>query len=492
MLQVSFPVLDMRYRWVRGRLLPVGAASRVNHRPRLERRSLHEGPEMKKERILLVEAEEASKGLSEHLRDCRYEVDTAETFVSAEESWRRNRPDLVVIGADLPDGLISRLVPRLRAMDSSIPVIVLASHTSIGFATEAVRQGAEQFLTKPVQAAILGLVIDRSLENRRHRRLCLAEMSRCKRRVQDPFVGRSSMIKSLQNQAHRLALVDSPVLIQGETGTGKGVLARWLHQNGRRASEPFVELNCACSRGLVEGEMFGDERATASRGPESKLSALEAAHRGTIFLDSIDNLDPLLQPKVLQLLKQKQFRRVGSGQHHPVDIRLIGASHRPLNWLLQQRRFRDESSFPVQTLSIDLQPLRHRVEDIPALASSILNRLSEDMGTDAFELSRAALSALQGYSWPGNIRELSLVLKRAVLVASDTVLTERDLGFDLMSEQNLNSIGHLRTLEEFERHYIHQVLRKEGGHVESAARKLGIPRSSLYHKLKQYRDDQPA
>ncbi len=447
---------------------------------------------MSKERILIVEEQEVSKGLKEHLLDRSYGVSTVESCVLAEEAWRKDRPDLAVIGADLRDGSIPRLLPRLRAMDSSIPVIVLASYSSIGFAAEAVRLGAEQFLTKPVEPAILGMAIERSLENRRNQRLRLAEIARSNRRSLDPFAGKSGAIKVLQDLARRAAVADSPVLIQGETGTGKGVLARWLHQNGPRASEPFVELNCARSRALLEAEMFGDERASLPSVPGGNPSALEMAHRGTLFLDAIDNFDPLMQPKLLRLLREKQFRRLGGGQDRRVDVRLIGGTHRPLIWLLQQRQFRDESYFRTRTISIGLPPLRQRVEDIPVLAGCILDRLAADLGTASFEISQTALSALQGYAWPGNIRELSIVLERAVLVASDSVLTERDLGFDLLSEQNLSSAGQLRTLEEFERHYIHQILRKEGGHVESAARKLGIPRSSLYHKLKQYREDQLA
>jgi DNA-binding NtrC family response regulator len=447
---------------------------------------------MNKERILVVEKQEAGRALTEYLQERGYEVSGAETQASAEATWRSVLPDLTLIDADLPNGSIERLVTRLQTIDSSPPIIVLASFASVSVATAAVGLAVERVLTKPLDPASVLSAIKRSLENRRNHRLRLAEIARTSCCSLDPFVGQSDAIKVLRDLAQDAALSGPPVLIEGETGTGKGVLARWLHQNSAQASEPFVEVNCARPRALLEVELFGEDRPSLPSDSEEMTPAVEIAHRGTLFLDAIDNFDPLMQPKLLRLLAENLFRRLGGSQDRRVDLRLIGATHRPLSWLLQQRQLRGELRFQARTTAITLTPLGQRVEDIPALADYILCRLASVLGTDPFELSPAALSALQGYSWPGNIRELSAVLQRAALAAPDSLLTERDLVFDLLSEQDLNGAGKLKTLEEFERHYIHQVLRKEGGHVESAARRLGIPRSSLYHKLKHYRKDQLA
>ena len=335
-------------------------------------------------------------------------------------------------------------------------------------------------------------MIQRSLENQRNHRRQLAEKTRLRRRTLDPFLGQSALIQELAEYAHKVALTDSPVLIQGETGTGKGVLARWLHQNGPRAAEAFVDLNCGgFSHDLLESELFGYERGAFTGAVQSKTGLLEIAHRGTVFLDEIGDVDLAVQPKLLKVLEEKQFRRLGDVRDRRVDIRLIAATHQVIARLVQDKQFRGDLYFRISTIPLVVPPLRDRVEDIPMLSTHILSSLAADINTHEFELTEGAARALQAYSWPGNIRELRNVLERAVLITGNSVLTERDLRFDVQVAQPLAESAPWRTLEEMERHYIQQVLRGENGRVETAARKLGIPRSSLYHKLKQYKIDRP-
>jgi len=448
---------------------------------------------MHKDKILIVEDEkEICDVLCDYLENKGYEVTTAATCAQAEQVWRSARPDIAVLDHSLPDGTSLSLIPRLKAFDPTIQIIILTGYGSIDLAVEAIKLGAEQFLTKPAELATLHIVIQRSLENQRNHRRQLAEKTRLHRQTLDPFLGQSALVQELAEYAHKVASSDSPVLIQGETGTGKGVLARWLHQNGPRAAEAFVDLNCGgFSHDLLESELFGHERGAFTGAVQSKTGLLEIAHRGTVFLDEIGDVDLSVQPKLLKVLEEKQFRRLGDIRDRRVDIRLIAATHQVMTRLVQEKQFRGDLYFRISTIPIAVPALRDRVEDIPMLSARILGNLSADIGTHAFELTEGAVRALQAYSWPGNIRELRNVLERAVLVTGNPVLTERDLRFDAQVEQPMAVSGPLRTLEEIERQYIEQVLRKENGRVETAARRLGIPRSSLYHKLKQYKIDRP-
>jgi DNA-binding NtrC family response regulator len=448
---------------------------------------------MHKDKVLVVEDEkEVCDLLRQYLEGKGYEVATAGTCAQAEQLWRAARPDLAILDYSLPDGNALGLIPRLRAADSSIPVIVLTGYGSIDLAVEAIKVGAEQFLTKPAELATLHVIIQRSLENQRNRRKQLAEKSRMSRENLDPFLGKSDVIRRLGEIAQKAAFTESPVLIQGETGTGKRVLARWLHYHSPRSSEPFVDLNCSgLSRELLETELFGHERGAFAGTVQSKAGLLEIAHKGTVFLDEVGDIDAQLQPKLLKVLEEKEFRRLGDVRDRRVDIRLMTATRQAMSKLVQQKQFRGDLYFRISTIPLFTAPLRERVEDIPILSEHILRSLAADLGTSDFELTERAFRVLQGYSWPGNIRELRNVLERAVLITGNHLLTDKDLHFEVQVEQDLAGNGQFRTLDEMERHYIEQVLRKENGRVESAAKKLGIPRSSLYHKLKQYRADRP-
>jgi len=442
-----------------------------------------------RDRVLIVAEEKETCGqVRDYLKDKGFKVATAGTCVRAEEIWRATRIDIAILDYTLPDGDALELIPRLKAIDDSIPIIVLTGYGSIDLAVEALRLGAEHFLPKPAELAILYVMIQRSLENQRNHRLRLAETTTNGRGIQDPFLGKSDAIRRLADLAQRAAFSDSPVLIQGEAGTGKRLMARWLHQNGLRASEAFAELNCGRLRGeLLEAELFGEPHDSLGGTPPSKPGLLEVAHKGTVFLDEIENVDFRIQPKLMTVVDEKLFRREGEFCDRRVDIRLIAATQQALAPSLLGRQFRDDLYYRIPWIPLSIPPLRERVEDIPILSAHILAELTADLGTGDLELGEDAVRALQGYSWPGNIRELRNVLERVALVTGSPVLSDEELHFDVQVEQYLTGFGQFRTLEEMERNYIQQVLHKERGRVQSAARKLGIPRSSLYQKLKQYK-----
>jgi DNA-binding NtrC family response regulator len=385
----------------------------------------------------------------------------------------------------LPDGTAMELLPRLKELDATVPIILLTAHGSIELAVRAVKEGAEQFLTKPVELSVLKVLLERLVERRMERQRQLADRSRSQHGHPDPFVGVSAVIRDLREQAERIADADSPILLQGETGSGKSVLARWLHEHGSRRDAPFVDLNCAAlSKELLDSELFGHEKGAFTGAVAAKQGLLEVADRGTLFLDEIGDMDVQVQPKLLKVLEEKRFRRVGDVRDRRVDVRLVAATHMDLSAAAREKRFRSDLYFRISALILVVPPLRERPEDIPLLARHFLAELGARRGRGEVTLQPDAELALSRYAWPGNIRELRNVLERAVLLSGGRALSRGDLRFEPSGEAEAEDTSHL-TLEEVERRHIERALRLEAGHVERAAQRLGIPRSSLYERLKR-------
>lgn len=443
---------------------------------------------MARNKIMLIEDEVGIRfGIQDFLRTHGFEVVWADTCRMALEVFRSAQPDAVLLDYRLPDGNALELLPRLKEIDPGPPVIILTGHGSIDLAVRAIKEGAEQFLTKPVELPSLLVIMQRLLENQRIRQKQLAGKTKQARQGVNPFLGGSRAIKQLESQAHRVIAADSPVLIQGETGTGKSVLAQWLHHNGPRADEAFVDMNCAgFSRDLLDTELFGHEKGAFTGATANKTGLLEVAHRGTVFLDEIGDMDQQIQPKLLKVLEEKRFRRVGEVRDRQVDIRLIAATHQDLNQLVREKKFRSDLYFRISTIPLTVPPLRDRVEDIPLLAGYLLERIASDMARGEMRLSADAERALQAYLWPGNIRELRNTLERAVLLSEGNLLNRPDLRFEAYAQEEPWPEGTNLTLLELEQHYIAKVLQEEQGNVDRAARRLDIPRSSLYQKIKRY------
>jgi DNA-binding NtrC family response regulator len=439
--------------------------------------------------ILVVEDDGQQRALlGEFLTARGMKVLSAANCLEAEHICRTKRPDAAIFDYELPDGNALELMGRVRILDPEMPILILTGQGSIQLAVEAVKLGADQFLTKPADLPTLLVLLQRSLENRRTRQLRLADRSRVQRDIPDPFVGKSTRIRELAEIARKIVDTNSPVLIQGETGSGKGVLARWLHQNSPRAAHPFVDLNCAgLSKELLETELFGHEKGAFTGAVQNKVGLLEISHKGTTFLDEIGDLDVQVQPKLLKVLEDKHFRRLGEVRERLVDIRLLAATHRDLRDLVRQKAFRDDLYFRISTICLSVPPLRERAEDIPVLAVRLLDRIGVDLGVPRIEISNEAMRYLQAYPWPGNVRELRNILERAVLLGDRKVLTARDLHFDVRADSDGLDDGSITTLEEVEKKYIARTLKILGGQVPEAAKQLGIPRSSLYNKIKNYR-----
>lgn len=435
--------------------------------------------------ILIVEDEAAVRfGIRDFLEEKGFEVAQATSCQEAQEVFRATRPSVVILDYALPDGSALTLLRPLKQIDPTAAMIILTAHGSIDLAVRAIKEGAEQFLTKPVELNALLAIIRRLIDDQRNRRRQLTGQLRASRDVVNPFLGNSVAIRELEAQAAKAVTTDSPVLIQGETGVGKGVLAAWLHSRSPRAEEPFVDLNCAAlSRELLESELFGHEKGAFTGAVATKTGLLEAAHGGTVFLDEIGDMAPDVQPRLLKVLEDQRFRRLGDVRDRRVNVRLLVASHRDLEALMSAGQFRSDLYYRISTIPLAIPPLRVRAEDIPVIAGHLLTRCAADLGRRV-ELAPDAVRLLQSYAWPGNIRELRNVLERAVLLSDRPVLHRDDLRLTPRAPEAATSTR--VTLRELERRHIEQVLREEGGHVEAAARRLGIPRSSLYQKIKQH------
>ncbi len=444
---------------------------------------------MNKAKILVVDDDPAILGaLAEFLQLHGYYVEKAINVKTARAALERDMPDIVLTDYQLPDGDAIDVLTTLKNMNAPAKCIVLTGHGTIDLAVRAIKEGAEQFVTKPVELPVLISYVSACLEKQQSQRKLLARKMAGSRYEKDPFQGTSALIQRLADEARKIVQTERPILIQGETGTGKGVLSQWIHRNGPRADEALVDVNCAgLSKDLLESELFGYEKGAFTGAAGSKPGLVEVAHRGILFLDELGEMDLLVQPKLLKVLEDNRFRRLGDVRERIVDIQVIAASNRNLMQSVKEMRFREDLYFRLSTFHLRIPPLRERAEDIPLIANSLLRDLSKDLARDQQELGRSAEDALKAYSWPGNIRELRNVLERVALTCDGRTIEAKDLGLaKSVSSLSQPSFGPGLTLAELDRQYITRVLEEEAGRVDQAAQRLGIPRSTLYQKIKLY------
>ena len=443
-------------------------------------------PAFARRKILLVEDDDDLRhAYAAHLTSSGFVVEEAENVADANSCFRATHPDVAILDFRLPDGTALDLVSSFKDLEPTVPIVVLTGFGSMELGVSLIKKGAEQCLSKPVEASALLMIVHKVLENSRNQQRQRASTARRRRVALNPFIGESASIKRLAEAAARVANSPSPVLIQGETGTGKGVLATWLHESGPRGEEPFVDLNCAgLTREFLESELFGHEKGAFTGALTAKPGLLEVGHRGTVFLDEIGDIDPAVQPKLLKVLEDKKFRRMGDVRDRFVDVRLIAATHQDLRHLIETKAFRGDLYFRISTVPLAIPPLRERRDDIPFVAQALLARICSDMARPPAELSSQAIERLRSYYWPGNIRELRNVLERALLFTERNVLESADLSFESQSQVRENSYQPNWTLDELERFHISTAYLAEDKNVEKTASRLGIARSTLYQKLK--------
>ena len=442
------------------------------------------------ERVLVVEDDALTLGvLDAGLRAQGFEVIKAKSISDSYLAILKSPPNIILADYQLEGCTAFDLLAWLKARDISVPLIVLTAHSSIDLAVEAVKNGAESLIPKPVDLGYLTSELRRTLEKFRNLRKDLAHRLERSRYERDPFLGKSPAIQELARASKRVAEANSSVLIQGETGTGKGVLARWLHNMGPRSNQAFMNLNCAgLSRDLLESEIFGHQKGAFTGAVGNRVGFVEAANHGTLFLDEIGDMDLQAQAKILKVVEEKQFYRLGDVHERKVDVQIMAATHRNLKQLAEDGGFRSDLYFRISPLRLRIPPLRERIEDISVITDKLLEQFSWDMKRGNLRISDSARLELERYSWPGNIRELRNVLERATLLCDDGVIQKTGLEFDTSERQTIaaNVVAGNLTLKEMEKRYIIQTLESEGGRVGHAAKRLGIPRSSLYAKIHEY------
>jgi DNA-binding NtrC family response regulator len=409
----------------------------------------------------------------------------------------RLRPDVVFSDLRLPGMNGIELLRRIREFDPSIAVIIMTAYGTIEGAVEAVKLGAFDYLKKPVDLEELKLLADRA---RQHSRLQL-ELSYHRRRAASevPFgsvLGESPALRAVLEQARQIAALDEtpPVLIIGETGTGKGLVARTIHAGSGRATKAFIEVNCtALPATLMEAELFGHERGAFTDAKESRMGLFEAAEGGFLFLDEVGDIELSLQGKLLKAVEERTVRRVGGNRDRKIDVRILAATNRDLERESQRERFRRDLYFRLAVILLRLPPLRERGEDVLTLAQHFLRRFSAKYGKPVERLDLHASDLLLAYPWPGNVRELSHVIERAVLWSRGPTLDIEHLGLEVPvqpPDELPAAVGGARPtgmeLEQWERSLIEQALRESDGNQTRAAQRLGISRDTLRYRLKKY------
>jgi DNA-binding NtrC family response regulator len=441
-------------------------------------------------KILVVEDNDLMLDLlSDRLGVEGFDVIPADSLSKSLLEIQKSTPNVILTDYQLGDGTAFELLAWLKTRDVRVPVIVLTGEATFDLAVQAVKNGAEQFIPKPVDFGFLIKMLRHTLEHSRFQLKDAVSKLEQSRHARDPFIGNSPAILELKKMAKRASEASVTVLIQGETGTGKGVLARWLHKMGSRSNEAFVDLNCAAlSRELFESELFGHQKGAFTGAVSNKVGFLEAANHGTLFLDEIGDMDPQVQPKILKVVEERHFYRLGDVLERKTDVQILAASHRDLKKLAADGTFRSDLYFRINTFPLRIPPLRERLEDLPLITDRLLAQLGSDMNHGPLRISENARMALQRYSWPGNIRELRNVLERAALLSDDGVIDKAGLEFEAPLRQDFteNATNGTLTLKEMEKRHILQALEAEGGNVVRAAQRLGMPRSSLYAKIQEH------
>lgn len=440
-------------------------------------------------RILIIDDDaDVLAGLAALLTHTGWDVGTAATGQDGLKKFAELSPDIVLLDVNLPDASGIDLLDQMKAYSEETPIIVMSGLGTIDIAVAAMRKGAETFLTKPYDIDNLELVLEQASKVVALQRE-LAVLRRSSRNSETRIRGVSAAAGELRDMIERIASAPSPVLLQGESGSGKGIVAQIIHDRSLRAKAPFVDLNCAgFSRELFESELFGHERGAFTDAGSAKQGLLEIATGGTVFLDEIGELELSIQARLLKALEEKRFRRVGGVRDIHVDIRLIAATNRNLAQEVEAGRFRKDLFYRLNVVRIEIPPLRKRLEDIPILAEEMIGKLRLELLSEATTLSDRAMQKLMSYSWPGNVRELRNVLERALLVAQGKEIKAEDL---LLAEggaapSSTAATGtDIRPLDEVTAAYVKKTVEALGGNIREAARRLEVSPSTVYAKLKK-------
>jgi DNA-binding NtrC family response regulator len=444
-------------------------------------------------RILIIEDEEKLRRVMElQLRTAGFDVDQAGT---AEDGLKlADSAELIVTDLRLPgmDGL--QLLSTLRERGLQTPIVVMTAFGSIETAVEAMKAGAVDFLPKPFSLDHLMAVVGKALELRTLRDENRKLREELGHRYQfDNIVGRSPAMREIFATVERVAPTRATVLLAGESGVGKDMIARAIHQHSPRRDHPFVKINCtALPENLMESELFGYEKGAFTGANVTKPGKFEQADTGTVFLDEIGDVPATVQVKLLRILQEREFERLGSNKTRHIDVRVLAATNVDLREALEQGTFREDLYYRLNVMPISIPPLRERREDIPFLAEHFVQKLAKDLGSVAESISEEAIQKLMQYHWPGNVRELENVLERSMVMSSEPILSAADIRLDTAprahrppSNAGEYSLPDGMTLDEYEQAVIRDALKRANGNKSQAARMLGLTRNALRYRLSQ-------
>lgn len=414
---------------------------------------------------------------------------------SGEEALARvgeTMPDLVLLDIWMPPGIDGLEVLRRIKIDYPfLPVLIMSGHGTVETAVKATKLGAHDFIEKPLSLEKVVLTVNNTLNYS-----CLQEenlLLRQRIRRKPELTGQSEPMLELKRQIVLVAPTSAWVLIKGENGVGKELVAHAIHRQGRRATRPLIEVNCAAiPEELIESELFGHEKGSFTGAATMKRGKFDLANKGTLFLDEIGDMSLKTQAKILRILQEQKFERVGGTKTISVDVRVIAATNKNLEEEIKKGNFREDLYYRLNVVPIEVPPLRERLGDIPLLVKEFLAEISADGGLGRKEISPEALRLLVGYHWPGNVRELRNVVERLVIMSPDEIITEKDvptaLSSDRVAEKKIGGHFEFETFKEakanFEREFILQKLAENEGNISQTAEKIGVERSHLHRKMK--------
>jgi len=444
--------------------------------------------------ILIVEDEIKMQRLLElSLAEESYTTRAASDAEAGLRLLRQEKFDLILTDLKLPgmDGI--EFLQSIRRSDAHTPVVLMTAFGTVETAVQAMKAGASDYILKPFSLEEIKLIVKKELnisrlqEENRNLREALGKRYEFKN-----IVARSPKMQEVLAVVDRVAPGNSTVLLGGESGAGKDLIARAIHQHSRRTSGPFIKINCAAiPENLLESELFGYEKGAFTGAVTAKPGKFELADKGTIFLDEIGDVPPAIQVKLLRVLQEREFERLGGTKTLKVDVRLIAATNRDLRAALEEKTFREDLYYRLNVVPIDIPPLREHKEDIPDLVHLFVERFASEAGKQITGLTPAALKRLIDFHWPGNVRELENIIERAVALATGEEIGEADIRLDLSpASPSIASTGSTAeflppgmTLEQFEGKIILEALRRAGGNKSQAARLLGLSRNALRYRL---------
>jgi DNA-binding NtrC family response regulator len=454
--------------------------------------------------VLIVEDRDSLRTMLRHALEAHgHAVLEARDEPEAIRELRQTRPVVVLTDLKLPVGDGFGVLRAAKELDPDLPVVVMTAYGSIQDAVAAMREGAMDFLAKPVEPDHLLLMVERAIAQRRMlTEYIVLKEELAERRGAPRIIGEDGKLRQVSQQLHRAAATDATVLLEGESGTGKELFARALHALSPRADGPFVAINCAAiPESLLESELFGYEKGAFTGAAQRKPGRFELAHRGTLFLDEIGDLPLALQAKILRALEEKQFERVGGTQSLHVDARVVAATNRNLKQRVSERQFREDLYFRLSVFPIQIPPLRERGEDVLILARHFVDKFCKDLNKKLLTLAPTALDDLKAYSWPGNVRELQNCIERAVILADGDSIHQRHLNLSFRNApigqvradpwDQIDLSGTMtdalrRVSGEVERRKIETALQEYGGNKVQAAHALQLGFKALMQKIKAY------